>query len=139
MAFGKRRGPDMAYSAGRDAAHQALRLQQIFIPMDPRHEPVLRAFYLGTLGLQEMRSPNYPPETDGFWAVSGKRQIFVGLTPPFTHDPALRPAFPVEAIDVLAATLSEAGHPITWDTSNPYMQQLIVTDPAGTQIALIAG
>ena len=39
-----RRGRDMAFSAGRDAAHRNTRLRQIFIPMEPEHEQVLRDF-----------------------------------------------------------------------------------------------
>src|SRR6056297_2007259 len=92
---GKRRGPDMAFSAGRDAAHQNTRLRQVFVPMQAEDEQAMRAFYFGIIGLQEMRSPNYAPESEGFWAASGTRQIYFGAEPRFAVDPAVMPGFPV--------------------------------------------
>lgn len=133
----KRRGPDMAFSAGRDPANQNLRLQQVFIPMEPETETAMREFYLGRLGLTEMRSPNYPPEKDGFWAVSGTRQIYLGTDPRFVFDPNMRPAFPVQRLGVLAKAFDAIGAETYWDTSNSYVTCLVVTDPAGNEIGLI--
>lgn len=62
----KRCGPDMAYSAGRDPAHQNTRLRQVFIPMHPDHDATLRQFYLTELGLMEMRAPQGHLNQDGF-------------------------------------------------------------------------
>lgn len=135
----KRRGPDMAFSAGRDAAHKGTRLQQVFIPMEPEEESALRAFYLGTLGLMEMRAPNYPEDIDGFWAVSGARQIYFGTRPTFNFDKDAFPSFPIQNLGLIAETLAEEGYETAWDDSTPYIRRLIVVDPAGTQIALING
>ena len=41
------------------------------------------------------------------------------------------------ALEEVAEKLAEAGYQTGWDRSIPYVQRLIVTDPAGTQIALI--
>lgn len=133
----KRRGPDMAFSAGRDAAQQNARFQQVFIPMEPDEETILRAFYLDELGLTEMRAPSYRKGLDGFWAVSGVRQIYFGTQPTFRFDPAALPSFPIENLEAVAARLTQAGHETAWDRSVPYVQCLIVRDPTGTQIALI--
>ena len=136
---GKRRGPDMAFSAGRDAAHQNGRFQQVFIPMEPDEEPALRAFYLDELGLLEMRAPNYPTDTDGFWAVSGTRQIYFGTRPSFPFDAKALPSFPMKRLKDMAARLQAAGYETAWDRQVSYVERLIVTDPAGTEIALIGG
>ena len=135
----KRRGPDPAFSAGRDAAQQNARFQQVFIPMEPEEEQMLRAFYLDELDLQEMRAPNYPNGLDGFWAVSGSRQIYFGTQPSFPFDAHALPAFPLPRLDDVAERLTDAGYDLSWDTSIPFVQRLIVVDPAGTQIALIKG
>jgi hypothetical protein len=132
-----RRGPGMMFSAGRDAAQQNARFQQVFIPMEPEEEPALRDFYLQKLGLTEMRSPNYPTGQDGFWAVSGTRQIYFGTQPNFPFDVEALPSFPISDLDSLAEHLAQTGHAVAWDRSVPYVQCLVVTDPAGTQIALI--
>lgn len=135
----RKRGPDMAYSAGRDAAAQNSRSQQVFIPMESENEALLRAFYLDEMGLMEMRAPNYPKDTDGFWAVSGSRQIYFGTQPSFDFAKGAMPGFPIKNLPDVAERLHMAGYQVAWDTSTPYVQCLVVVDPAGTQIALIAG
>ncbi|WP_108815647.1 hypothetical protein [Loktanella sp. Alg231-35] len=135
----KRRGPDMAFSAGRDAAHQNTRLQKVFVPMEPHEEAVVRAFYLDELGLMEMRAPNYPKDTDGFWAVSGTWQIYFGTRPSFPFDVDALPSFPIRGLKDVALRLDAAGYQVAWDRRVSYVQRLIVVDPAGTEIALIGG
>ena len=134
----KRRGPDMAYSAGRDAAHQNTRLRQIFIPMEPEEEQALRAFYLDQLGLDEMRAPNAHLEQDGFWAVSGTRQIYFGTMPDFKPDLSEIPAFPIRNIRDVSDHLTASGYETEWDRRQGYIERLVVIDPAGNQVALIA-
>lgn len=133
----KRSRTGQVYSAGRDAAQQNARFQQVFIPMEPDEETAVRGFYLQELGLTEMRSPNYPTGQDGFWAVSGTRQIYFGTQPNFPFDVSALPSFPVSNLEDVAARLAQSGHPVAWDRSVSYVQCLVVTDPAGTQIALI--
>lgn len=135
----KTRGPDMDFSAGRDAAQKGARFAQVFIPMEPGEEEVLRNFYLGVLGLTEMRAPNYPKDTDGFWAVSGTRQIYFGTKPSFAFDPAALPAFPIANLDRVAARLTEQGYPVRWNKDLSYVKRLVVTDPTGFQVGLIDG
>lgn len=133
----KRRGPDMAFSAGRDPAHQNTRLRQIFIPMEPHEEAALRRFYLEILGLDEMRAPNAHLGQDGFWAVSGTRQIYLGTMPDFAFDRTALPAFPLRNIHDVADHLATSGYETAWDRSEQFVDKLVVMDPAGNQIALI--
>ena len=134
----KRRGPDMAYSAGRDPAHNNNRLQQIFIPMQPDEEEAFRAFYLHELGLMEMRAPNSHLNQDGFWAISGTRQLYFGTMPDFTHDLTALPTFSVPNWRDVSERLGHLGYETTLDHSNAYLDRLVVTDPAGNEIGLIA-
>lgn len=134
----RRRGPDMAYSAGRDPAHNNNRLQQVFIPMQPDQEEALRAFYLGELGLMEMRAPNSHLNQDGFWAISGTRQLYFGTMPDFKHDLGALPTFSVAQWRDVSERLTALGYETTLDRSNAYLDRLILTDPAGNEIGLIA-
>ncbi|MEO0931291.1 MAG: hypothetical protein AAFY14_11685 [Pseudomonadota bacterium] len=134
----KRRGPDMAYSAGRDPAHQNTRLRQIFIPTEPHEEEALRAFYLTELGLDEMRPPQSHLQQDGFWAVAGTRQLYLGTMPDFPLERGVRPAFPIRNIRDVSERLTALGYDTQWDRSDGYVEKLLVTDPAGNDIALIA-
>ena len=134
-----KRGPDMAFSAGRDAAQKNARSLQVFIPVEPHEEAVARHFYLDVLGLTEMRAPNYPKDADGFWAVSGSRQIYFGTCPSFSFDATALPAFPVKNIEAVAARLTDEGYKVTWNNDIAYVKRLVVVDPTGMEIGLIDG
>ncbi|WP_341368509.1 hypothetical protein [Yoonia sp. BS5-3] len=133
----RRRGPDMAFSAGRDPAHQNTRLRQVFIPMPPEHDATLRQFYLGELGLMEMRAPNAHLEQDGFWAITGTRQVYFGTMPDFPVDRSELPTFSVEDLRGASERLAALGYETMLDRSNPYVDRLIVTDPIGNEVGLI--
>ncbi len=141
LAKMQRRGskPDMAFSAGRDAANQVALAREIHIPMLPVSEPEMRAFYLDLMGMTEMRAPNYPAEQDGFWAIMGRRRVYFGISPSFDTDPGDLPTLAVPSLDAMADLLTKAGHQVAWDTRLSYARRLGVVDPAGNTIALIGG
>lgn len=133
----KRRGPGMAFSAGRDAAHQNYRLQQVFIPMEAHEEESLRDFYLDKLGLMEMRPPNSHLNQDGFWAISGTRQLYFGTMPDFEHDITGLPMFSVPNLRDVIELLTSLGYALQTDRSNKFLDIILVVDPAGNEIGLI--
>ena len=131
--------PDMAFSAGRDAASEVGRAREYHILMLPEAEPQMRAFYLDLLGMTEMRAPNPLSAPDGFWAVIGRRRVYFGLHPAFEVDLADIPTLAVPSLDTTATTLDAAGHRVVWDTRYAWARRLGVLDPAGNTIALIGG
>jgi len=141
IAIAKRRigKPDMAYSAGRDAANQVGRARELHLPMEPDDESAMRAFYLDLLGLTEMRAPNYPHDQDGFWAILGARRAYFGVAPSFRTDRNEVPTFTVRDLDDMATRLADAGHRIEWDERYDYARRLFAVDPAGNPILLIKG
>ena len=133
------RRPDMAFSAGRDAAHQINMARDIHIPMPPETEPQMRLFYLDLLGMTEMRAPNQSAGLGGFWAILGRRRVHFGTTPGVDTDPVAIPTLAVSRLDAMADRLTAAGHVVVWDTRLSYARRLGVVDPAGNTIALIGG
>ena len=105
--------------------------------MHPEHDATLRQFYLTELGLMEMRAPNGHLNQDGFWAISGTRQVYVGTMPDFPVDRGELPTFSVENLRDASERLTELGFETTMDRSNPYVDRLFVTDPIGNEIGLI--
>lgn len=136
LASGK---PDMAFSAGRDAAQQNSRAQDVHIPMAPEEEPSLRSFYLDLLGLTEMRTPDTATGLDGFWAVLGTRRVYFGMSPNFPTDANQAPTFAVRDVNAMAEILVQAGCRIDWDTRYSYAQRLLTIDPAGNVIVIVRG
>lgn len=133
----KRRGPDMAFSAGRDAAQQNTQLRQTFIMMEPHQEEALRTFYLDDVGLIEMRAPNSHVQQDGFWAVTGTRQTYFGTMPDFKPNFDDLPSFPIQNLQEVAKRLDAAGYQTQWNTNIAHVRRLVVVDPIGNQIALV--
>ncbi len=131
--------PDMALSAGRDAAAKLARITEVFVPMHPDEELAMRAFYLETLGMTEMRSPNYPQDQDGFWAIMGARRVYFGLSPSFNVDPKLPPILTTRDLDAMADILTTAGHEIAWDNRDSYARRLATVDPAGNGVLFLRG
>ena len=136
---GKGGGPDMALSAGRDAAHQINMAQEVHVPMRPDEEPAMRAFYLDLVGMAEMRAPTYPKDQDGFWAILGIRRAYFGLSPGFKVKAGVPPTFAIRDLDAMASALTETGHEIAWDNRLDYARRLATLDPAGNGIVFIRG
>lgn len=113
------------------------KLRQIHVPMLLRADDAMRSFYLGVLGMVEMRAPDDGVATGGFWAVSGTRQVYFGPSSHFHTRPKEPPAFIYPNLDAIAGKLTTAGYTPIWDTSLPYVRRLEVTDPAGNAIVLI--
>ncbi len=131
--------PDMALSAGRDAAAKLANVKEVFVPMHPEEEEAMRAFYLGILGMAEMRSPNYPRDQDGFWAIMGARRVYFGLSPSFPVDRKVPPILTTRDLDAMADILTVAGHEIAWDNRDSYARRLATVDPAGNGILFLRG
>jgi len=131
--------PDMAFSAGRDAAQQNSRAQDVHIPMAPDEEPAIRRFYLDMMGLTEMRTPDTAKGLDGFWAILGTRRVYFGMSPNFPTDANQAPTFAVRDVNAMADTLVQAGCRIEWDTRYSYAQRLLTIDPAGNVIVFVRG
>ncbi|WP_341368510.1 hypothetical protein [Yoonia sp. BS5-3] len=112
-------------------------LRQIPVPMLPQHEAEMRGFYLDLLGMVEMRPPDGADAADGFWAVCGTRQVYFGRPENPYQKRAEPPAFVYPGLDAVAIRLTDAGWNVRWDNERDYVRRLLLTDPAGNQIALI--
>lgn len=112
-------------------------LRQIHVPMLPTQEDAMRAFYLGILGMVEMRAPDGDDTSDGFWAVCGTRQVQFSQSFVLGQSPNEQPSFVYPDLDSTAAKLKEAGHAYYWDNQLTYVRRLMVTDPARNPIVLI--
>jgi catechol 2,3-dioxygenase-like lactoylglutathione lyase family enzyme len=123
-----------------------LALDHVQVAAPPGCEADARAFYGDLLGLCELRKPDALRARGGAWfALDGGAQLHVGVVaddgfaPAAKAHPALRCAGGEPALRALAAQLSHAGSPVTWDDALPgVVARFFTADPWGNRIELLA-
>ena len=98
----------------------------------------MRAFYCDLLDMTERPKPAPLQGRGGFWASAGAIQVHFGVDPDFNPATKAHPAFVIDDLDMLAARLSDANHPVMWDTALPDVKRFFTTDPVGNRIEFIA-
>lgn len=84
---------------------------QVAIPRDG--EDVARGFYGELLGMQEHQKPPALAVRGGCWFAGGSAMLHLGVEEPFSPALKAHPAFVVDDLEALQASLTEAGYPCT--------------------------
>ena len=114
-----------------------VRLDHVQLAMPAGREPDAVAFYAGVLGLEEVRKPPVLAARGGCWFESAGVVVHLGVDPAFTPATKAHPAFVVDDLDALAATLAAAGVALTYDDALEGVRRGYVADPFGNRIELI--
>jgi catechol 2,3-dioxygenase-like lactoylglutathione lyase family enzyme len=103
-------------------------------------EPAARHFFGDLLGLVQLPKPAPLSARGGCWFALGDHQLHIGVDPDFAPARKAHVALRVDPaeLDDLAARLSAAGAPITWDTALPTERRFYSTDPWGNRIEFLA-
>lgn len=115
-------------------------IDHVQIAAPPGCETEARRFYGEVLGLEEVSKPPVLAQRGGAWFQVGEQQLHVGAEASFRPALKAHPAFRVlpEALDELAARLSEAGFPPRWNSELPEIRRFYVDDPWGNRLELLA-
>ena len=108
---------------------------QIAIPAGP--EAACRSFYVGVLGMTELKKPPELAKRGGIWVKSGAVEIHLGVEAEFRPARKAHPGIVVADIDALAARLQAAGHPPLWDDAIPRVRRFFTADPLGNRLEFI--
>lgn len=117
-----------------------IRLDHVQIAAPRGCEPEARRFFGALLGLPEMEKPESLRGRGGVWFSVGDRQLHVGVEEEFVAARKAHPAFsllPAE-LDQLANRLTDAGIPVSWDTSLPGQRRFYCQDPWGSRLEFLA-
>jgi catechol 2,3-dioxygenase-like lactoylglutathione lyase family enzyme len=108
---------------------------QIAIPAGS--EDQARAFYVETLGLNEIPKPPVLAVRGGVWLECGRQQLHLGIERDFRPARKAHPGLIVDRLSDLADRLIEAGYEIQPGETLPGLRRLFVNDPFGNRIELV--
>jgi catechol 2,3-dioxygenase-like lactoylglutathione lyase family enzyme len=112
-------------------------IDHVLLAMPAGREAEARAFYHGLLGIPEAPKPPNLAKRGGCWFERGSLKIHLGVEADFRPARKAHPAFIVEDLAILSATLPKAGHPLTTDEPLEGYTRVFVDDPFGNRIELM--
>lgn len=115
-----------------------LSIDHVQIAMPAGEEEKARAFYMEQLGFTELPKPPELAKRGGAWFQVGDVQLHLGVESDFRPARKAHPAFVVDDLDSLIASVQAAGYET--DTSQPPLdgyKRAYVFDPFGNRIELM--
>lgn len=112
-------------------------IDHVQVAVPPGSEAKCRAFYVELLALPELPKPPTLAARGGIWVQAGRHELHCGVTKDFQPARKAHPAFAVGGLDALAARLKAAGHPVTWDDTNPAVRRFFTLDPFENRLEFV--
>lgn len=100
-------------------------------------EGPVRDFYGGLLGLTEVGKPPALAGRGGVWFRDEGYELHVGVEDGFAPARKAHPAFLVDDVDALAATLADAGVVVVWDAGFSAYRRFHTHDPHGNRVEIL--
>jgi catechol 2,3-dioxygenase-like lactoylglutathione lyase family enzyme len=100
-------------------------------------EALMRAFYVGALGLAEVAKPPVLAARGGVWFRAPGIEIHIGVEHDFRPARKAHPGILVRGLDGLARRLRAAGHEVVVDDLLPGYRRFYVDDPVGNRLELL--
>ncbi len=100
-------------------------------------EAEARAFYSTLLGLTEILKPEPLAARGGCWFAGQSLQLHLGVEADFRPARKAHPAFLVDDLESLRATLHAANVPVTNDITLSHVRRFYAADPFGNRLEFI--
>jgi catechol 2,3-dioxygenase-like lactoylglutathione lyase family enzyme len=113
------------------------RIDHVQLAMPPGGEPLARVFYGGVLGLAEVPKPPVLAARGGCWFENDDVKIHLGVEADFRPALKAHPAFVVENLPELKATLTGASVAYRVDDELEGFDRVFIADPFGNRIELM--
>jgi len=114
-----------------------LSLDHVQLAMPPGREDEARAFYEKALQIPETPKPPHLAKRGGCWFERGSLKIHLGVELDFRPAKKAHPAFIVDDLARLSATLTSAGFPVRSEEPLEGYTRVYVDDPFGNRIELM--
>jgi catechol 2,3-dioxygenase-like lactoylglutathione lyase family enzyme len=122
--------PDSAQSPG-------LSLHHVQLAMPGGGEEEARRFYHGLLGLKEVEKPTALRGRGGAWFRGPALEVHLGVEQEFRAARKAHPGILTDALERLAAQLTEAGVQVSWDADFPGFRRFYAHDPFGNRLEFL--
>lgn len=109
---------------------------QLAIPRDG--EDTARRFFVGVMGLTEIRKPPVLAARGGLWVRGDQLEIHLGVEDDFRPARKAHPGILVQDIDAMAARFDAGNVAVTWDDNVPGFRRFYVTDPYENRIEFLS-
>jgi catechol 2,3-dioxygenase-like lactoylglutathione lyase family enzyme len=106
-----------------------MRLHHVQVAIPPGAEDEARAFYGGVLGMTEIPKPPALADRGGLWLQWGDAEIHLGAEEGFAPARKAHPAFVVDDLDAVMASLERAGVETIPDDLFPGHRRCYAADP----------
>ncbi len=116
---------------------QFLRLDHVQLAMPAGGEERARAFFVGVLGMEEIRKPADGAGRGGCWFTSGPVHVHLGVDPDFRPARKAHPAFVVPSLSELVRRLESAGLEVTPGGKLAGRERVFAPDCFGNRIEWI--
>jgi catechol 2,3-dioxygenase-like lactoylglutathione lyase family enzyme len=124
----------LPYDAPRAVTSLGYALQHIQLAIPPGTEDACRSFYVGLLGLHEVRKPPILAVRGGLWLRGDILELHLGVEQDFRPAKKAHPGILVSRIDHLADILEQAGILVDWDDTFPGYRRFYSVDPVGNRL-----
>lgn len=113
-------------------------LHHVQIAMPPGAEEEGRGFYIGVLGMTELRKPPVLAARGGIWLRADNLEIHLGVEAGFRPARKAHPGILVGDLDGLAARLAGQGAAVDWDDTFPGFRRFYTFDTWGNRLEFIS-
>lgn len=114
-----------------------LELHHVQLAMPENREADARLFYVGVLGLVEVKKPAELQSRGGAWFEAGSARIHLGVETPFNAAKKARPALRVSSLDEVICRLNNHRIQFAREIDLPGISRIYVNDPFGNRIELM--
>ena len=115
-----------------------MRLHHVQVGCPPGGEAAARAFYAGALGMSEVAKPPVLAARGGVWFRCDDVEVHIGVEQPFAAARKAHPAFSVDDIDAVAASVVAGGFPVVWDDDFPGYRRFYTADGNGNRVEILS-
>ncbi len=120
------------------ATGYGLGLHHVQLAIPPGSEDQGREFYVGVLGLTELRKPPVLAARGGLWAGGDGLEIHLGVEDDFRPARKAHPGILAVDLDARAARLASKGYAVTWDGTFPGYRRFYVDDCYGNRLEFLS-
>ena len=112
-------------------------IHHVQLACPPGSERVLREFYCGVLGLEEVPKPPVLAARGGCWFRGPGIELHLGVEADFRPAAKAHPGLLVSDLGAWAEKLRDAGAPVEFDDDFPGMRRFYSQDPHGNRLEFL--